>query len=148
MTWVWANESRWCSRVIAIDICCTLLCCCCWRVAICEMNRQREFLKMKIIWLCSMSQQEQIRSRHRVQIDLVVDRQNQILEHYSRNFVDVEQASWVNLLSIAKYVYNNSQHISTNVSSFYLMYEYNLEIYYDVENNVSQERVSFAKERV
>ena len=29
--------------------------------------------KMKIIWLCSMSQQEQVRNRHRVQIDLVVD---------------------------------------------------------------------------
>ena len=28
------------------------------------------------------------------------------------------------------------------------MYEYNLEIHYDIENNVSQKRISFAKERV
>ena len=75
-------------------------------------------------------------------------RQNQISKHYFRNYANAEQTRWTNLLSLTKFVYNNFIHAFADASSFYLMYEYNSEIHYKVENNFIKEGVSFAKERV
>ena len=72
-------------------------------------------------------------------------RQNQILKHYLRSYVDAEQTKWANLLSLIEFAYINFVYVFVDASSFYLMYEYNSEIYYEVENNFIQEKVSFTK---
>ena len=75
-------------------------------------------------------------------------KQNQILKHYLRSYVNVEQLSRTKLLSLTEFVYNNFTHASANTSSFYLMYKYNSEIHYEVENNFIKERISSAKKWV
>ena len=70
------------------------------------------------------------------------------MKHYFRSYVDAEQANWTNLLSLTKFVYNNFTHASVEASSFYLMYEYNSEIHYEVENNFIKKEISSAKERI
>ena len=39
-------------------------------------------------------------------------------------------------------------HVYTKALSFYLMYEYNSKIHYEVENNFIKEKISFAKKRI
>ena len=51
-------------------------------------------------------------------------------------------------MSLTKFVYSNFIHALANALSFYLIYEYNLEIHYKVENNLIKEKISSAKERV
>ena len=75
-------------------------------------------------------------------------KQNQILKYYFRNYIDAKQTSWTNLLSLTKFVYNNFTHAFVDASSFYLIYEYNSEIYYEVEDNFIKKKISFTKERV
>ena len=75
-------------------------------------------------------------------------KQNQILKHYFRSYVDAEQANWANLLSLTEFIYNNFTHAFVEVSSFYLMYEYNSKIHYEIEDNFIKEKISSAKERV
>ena len=75
-------------------------------------------------------------------------KQNQILKHYFRSYVDAKQADWANLLSLTEFVYNNFTHASVEASLFYLMYEYNSEIHYEVENNFIKKKVFSAKEQI
>ena len=56
--------------------------------------------------------------------------------------------SWANLLSLTKFVYNNFTHAFVEASSFYLMYEYNSKIYYEIEDNFIKKRISSAKEQI
>ena len=51
-------------------------------------------------------------------------------------------------MSLAEFAYNNFTHASADASSFYLIYKYNSEIHYEVENNFIKEEISSAKERV
>ena len=77
-----------------------------------------------------------------------IERQNQVLEHYLRCFVNEKQINWANLLSLAEFVSNNSLHSFAGVTSFYLMYEYYSEIRYEVEDNFFEGKISSAKDRV
>ena len=56
--------------------------------------------------------------------------------------------NWTNLLSLTKFVYNNFTYAFVKMSLFYLMYEYNSEIHYEVKNNFIKEEIIFLKERV
>ncbi len=47
-----------------------------------------------------------------------------------------------------KYAYNNNRYVFIKVSSFFLMYDYNLKIHYEIKNNLVKERVLFTKDRV
>ena len=77
-----------------------------------------------------------------------ITKQNQILKHYLRSYVDAKQTEWANLLSLTKFAYNNFTHAFVNASPFYLMYKYNSKIHYEVEDNFIKRRISSAKERV
>jgi hypothetical protein len=59
------------------------------------------------------------------QTDGQTERQNQVLEHYLRIFVNYQQDDWVSLLWIAEFAYNNSTHASTRLTPFYLLMGYN-----------------------
>ena len=82
------------------------------------------------------------------QTDEQTERQNQVLEHYLRSYADAKQAGWTNLLPLAEFAHNNSTHASAGASPFYLMYGYNPEIHYEVEDNSIKGGVPSAKERV
>ena len=77
-----------------------------------------------------------------------IERQNQMLEHYLKCFVNEKQINWANLLSLTKFVNNNNLHNFASATSFYLMYEYYSEIRYEVENNFFKEKISSTKDRV
>ena len=51
-------------------------------------------------------------------------------------------------MSLTKFTYNNFTHAFAEASSFYLMYKYNSEIHYKIENNFIKGRISSAKERI
>ncbi len=47
-----------------------------------------------------------------------------------------------------KYAYNNNRHVFIKASSFFLMYNYNSKIHYEIKNNFAKEEVLSAKDRV
>ena len=76
------------------------------------------------------------------------ERQNQTLEHYLRVFCSMRQDDWITLLLMTKFVYHNNIHFSLDCTSFYVLYDYHSKIKYNVENDVEEERILAAKERV
>ena len=54
----------------------------------------------------------------RSQTNEQTEHQNQTLEQYLRGFVNYQQNNWVFWLSLAEYAYNNSVHLSTEISFF------------------------------
>ena len=48
------------------------------------------------------------------------ERQNRTLEEYLRSYINFEQDNWDELLVTAEIAYNNSVHISTNYTPYYL----------------------------
>ncbi len=42
---------------------------------------------------------------------------------------------------MTKFVYNNSYYVLIKASSFYLMYNYYLKIYYEVKNNFIKKKI-------
>ena len=77
-----------------------------------------------------------------------IKRQNQMLEHYLKCFVNEKQINWTNLLSLTEFVNNNNLYNFASVTSFYLIYEYYSKIRYKVENNFFKEEISSTKDRV
>ena len=116
-----------------------------------DIVSDRNFLFINVFW-STFCYHAKIKHRFNIvfhfQTNEQMKKQNQILKHYFRNYVDAKQANWTNLLSLTEFVYNNFTHASVDASSFYLIYEYNLKIYYEVENNFIKEKISFAKKRV
>ena len=49
---------------------------------------------------------------------------------------------------MTEYAYNNNHYAFIKVSSFFLMYNYNLKIHYEIKNNLAEEKVLFIKDRV
>jgi hypothetical protein len=59
------------------------------------------------------------------QTDGQTEQVNQILETYLRIYCDYSQDNWVDLLSLAEFAYNNSQHSTTKFSPFFANKGYN-----------------------
>ncbi len=49
---------------------------------------------------------------------------------------------------MTEYAYNNNRFAFTEASSFFLMYNYNSKIHYEIKNNLAKKRISFVKDRV
>ncbi len=49
---------------------------------------------------------------------------------------------------MTEYAYNNNRYVFIKVSSFFLIYDYNLKIYYEIKNNFAEEEILFVKDRV
>jgi len=82
------------------------------------------------------------------QTDEQTEHQNQILKHYLQCYCNEEQSNWVKLLSLAKFVYINTKQSTLECSLFYAMTGYNAFIHYNIENNIWEEEVPAAKNRV
>ena len=65
-----------------------------------------------------------------------------------RAYTFENQTMWTKLLSLAQFVYNNSQNHITQISSNKLLYKFNCEIHIDVVNNIIEKRISAAKNHV
>jgi len=59
------------------------------------------------------------------QTDGQTERQNQMLEHYLRCYINYRQDDWVKWLPQAEFAYNNAAHSLTGTSPFFAMYGYN-----------------------
>ena len=82
------------------------------------------------------------------QINKQIEKQNQVLKHYFRIFVDVEQTQWVNQLSLIEFVYNNINHNFIDCFLFYLLYDFNSKIHYEIENDFVEKKISTIKNRI
>ncbi len=47
-----------------------------------------------------------------------------------------------------KYAYNNNYYVFTEASLFFLIYDYNSKIYYEIKNNFTEKEILFVKDRV
>ncbi len=47
-----------------------------------------------------------------------------------------------------KYAYNNNRYVFTKALSFFLIYDYNSKIHYEIKNNLAKNEVLFIKDRV
>ncbi len=45
-----------------------------------------------------------------------------------------------------KYAYNNNHYVFIKASLFFLIYDYNLKIHYEIKNNLVKEKVLFIKD--
>ena len=111
----------------------------------------KDFLFINVFWsaLCyHVKIKRRLSTIFHSQTNEQTERQNQILKHYLRSYADAKQTKWANLLSLTEFAYNNFTHAFADASPFYLMYEYNSEIHYEVEDNFIKEGISSAKERV
>jgi len=58
------------------------------------------------------------------QTDGQTERMNQVIEAYLGSYCNYEQNDWSEMLALAEYAYNNSEHSVTKVSAFYANYGY------------------------
>jgi len=63
---------------------------------------------------------------------------NQMVEMYLRHYVNKNQNNWVQLLSTAQFVYNNTQNETTEETPFWANYEYNPKVWQEPQAHKSQ----------
>ena len=73
--------------------------------------------------------QHKLFTAYHSQTDDQTERMNQTVETYLWHYVSKTQENWVQLLSIAQFVYNNVRNEIMRVTSFYVNYRYNLEMW-------------------
>lgn len=81
------------------------------------------------------------------QTDGQTERQNQTLEHYLRVYCNERQNDWAELLSIAEFAYQQSEHKTLGCSPFYAMYAYNPVLELTTEDSDPKREVPAPKER-
>ena len=70
------------------------------------------------------------------------------MKHYFRIFVDVEQTQWINQFLIIEFVYNNICHNFIDCLSFYLLYDFNSKIHYEIEKDFVEKKILIIKNRI
>ncbi len=73
---------------------------------------------------------------------------NWIIENYLRTYTSEDQTVWAKLLSLAQFIYNNSWNHITQMSSNWLLHDFDCEICIDVVNNIIERRILTAKDCV
>ncbi len=63
---------------------------------------------------------------------------NQTVETYLRHYINKNQNNWVQLLSTAQFVYNNTQNETTEETPFWANYEYNPKVWQEPQVHRSQ----------
>jgi len=75
---------------------------------------------------------------YHLQTDEQSEWMNQMIEMYLRHYVNRNQNNWVQLLSTAQFVYNNTQNETTEKTPFWVNYEYNSKIWWEPWAHKSQ----------
>ena len=73
--------------------------------------------------------QHKLFTAYHSQTDGQTERMNQTVETYLQHYVSRTQENWVQLLSTAQFVYNNTRNEITGVTPFYVNYGYNPEVW-------------------
>ena len=73
---------------------------------------------------------------------------NQIIKNYLRAYTSEDQTMWAKLLSLAQFIYNNSYNHIIQMSSNWLLHDFDYEIHIDVTNNIIEKRISAAKNHI
>ena len=73
---------------------------------------------------------------------------NWIIKNYLKAYTSENQTVWAKLLSLAQFVYNNSHNHIIQMSSNWLLHDFDCNICIDVVNNVIERRISAAKNHV
>ena len=80
------------------------------------------------------------------------DDQSEVLNHIMKDYLHVynvkDQTVWTHLLFLAQFVYNNSQSFIINMSSNWLFFDFDCEIWINIMNNVSERRISVTRDHV
>jgi len=63
---------------------------------------------------------------------------NQMIKTYLRHYINRNQNNWVQLLSTAQFVYNNTQNETTEETPFQANYEYNSKVWQELQAHRSQ----------
>ena len=82
------------------------------------------------------------------QIDEQIERQNSILKQYLRSVINYQQNDWLKWFFLAKFVYNNSNHVSTNISSFMTYMERNPKFIEKIKSAEDNHEVSTIKKKL
>lgn len=82
------------------------------------------------------------------QTDGQTEQQNQTLEHYLSVYCCKQQDNWAELLFVAEFAYQQSQHKMLGISLFMAMYGYNPRLKLSTEDSPPGWEVPEAKERV
>ena len=78
-----------------------------------DIINDKDFLFINVFWsiLCYHAKiKRRLNIIFHFQTNEQTKRQNQILKHYFRNYVNAKQTNWTNLLSLTKFIYNNFTH--------------------------------------
>ena len=78
-----------------------------------------------------MGIQNKMSTAYHPQTDGQIERLNQTLEQYLRCYVNYEQNDWVQHLATAEFSYNSTKHTATGISSFTMIYGYNLNVQHE-----------------
>jgi len=70
-----------------------------------------------------MSIDHQLSTAFHPQIDGQMECHNQTMEQYLPDFCNYEQDTWVELLPLAEFAYNNSVYASTRMTPFWALYQ-------------------------
>ena len=113
-----------------------------------EIVNDRKFMFTNVFWfaICYHARiQQYLNIIFHSQMNEQIEHQNQMLEHYLKCFVNEKQINWTNLLLLIKFINNNNLHNFANITSFYLMYKYYSEIWYEIENNFFEKKNNINK---
>lgn len=76
--------------------------------------------------LASLQVQVCLSSAHHLETDGGSEQMNTVLEQYLRCFLNFQQDNWMDLLALAEFAYNNSQHACTQITLFLANYGFHL----------------------
>lgn len=82
------------------------------------------------------------------QTDGQTERQNQVLEFYLRTYCNFRQDDWCSKLALAEFTYNNSVHATTGYPPFRLLYGFDPELGFNVEDDIPEGGAPLAQERI
>ncbi len=100
-----------------------------------------EICKIQII-------KQQLSTAYHSQTDDQSEVLNQIIKDYLRAYTSEDQIMWAKLLSLAQFVYNNSWNHITQMSLNRLLHGFDCKIHIDIVNNITEKRISAAKDHV
>lgn len=114
-----------------------------------EVISDRDFCIMSVFWheICEIQMIKRCLSTiYHLQTDEQSEVLNYIIKDYLCAYSSEDQTAWICLLSLAQFAYNNSWNFMTEMSSNWVLFDYDCEIWIDVADTVSERRISATRD--